>query len=186
MRPASFVPVVVCVVLATLLTACSGASATKTTTAPTTSTLKATPTTAPASLGPPLRFAAAHAVSPGTALSSVSCGSNTSCIALGTCRAVPTTSADWDGAVPSRPRRSHWDRGRCRCRVPARRCAWRWPPPGTRSSAGTARAGRAPTTVEGATGLGAVGCAPTGYSRVGGFGGERLRLRRPVVAGHQW
>ncbi|MGA2836771.1 MAG: hypothetical protein ABSF84_09265 [Acidimicrobiales bacterium] len=147
-----------CTVLAALLAGCGGSSTTPTTVAPTT---RPSPTTVPRR-GTPLRFGAPHALSPGTGLVSVSCGSATSCIALDAVgRAYRSDGTTWSGPVPATGQALGPGSLSVSCSGPSACMAVT-----TAASQVVAWNGQVwsvPSTLDGATGLEAVGCAPTGY-----------------------
>ena len=147
-------------VVALLTAACGGGAAPPMTTAAPSST--SPPTSVPAAASGPLRFGPPVPLSHGAGLAAVSCGSAASCLAMDSAgRAYDFDGASWSGPVPPDPQPIGPG-------AVAVSCA------GATPCAAVATAGNqivtwdghswsAPVTVVGAVGLGAVGCAPTGY-----------------------
>ncbi len=147
-----------CIVLAASLAGCGGSSTTPTTVVPTT---RASPTTVPHA-GMPLRFGAPHPLSPGTGLVSLSCGSATSCIALDSLgRAYDFDGTTWSGPVPATGQTLGPGALSVSCSGPSACMAVTTG--ASQIVAWNGQSWSSPTTLDGATGLEAVGCAPTGY-----------------------
>jgi hypothetical protein len=109
-----------------------------------------------------LRANSTHALSPGTALVTISCGSTTSCVALDALgRAYSFDGTEWSGPVPASAQAlgegalsvSCASPSLCMAVATARNQITDW----------DGHAWSPPVTVGGANDLEAVGCAPTGY-----------------------
>jgi len=126
------------------------------------------PPTASSSTGVPstaagaLHFARPQALSRGTALVSVSCGSATSCVALDASgRAYHFDGSSWSAPVPSSAQAIGAGAISVSCAEPTLCMAVATA--GNQVVSWNGQQWSTPVTLSGATGLGAVGCAPTGY-----------------------
>ena len=148
--------VTVALLVALVTAACSSPA-----TAPSTTTTKPAPTTTSVPAGQ-LVFGGRHPVTPGPGLDTVSCASPTSCVAIDAGGGIYSfQGAAWAGPVSPAPGPVGGGGISVSCADPSLCAAV--PTAGSQVVTGTGQSWSPPQTLPGATDLGAVGCAPTGY-----------------------